>query len=182
MDTEVYSNTGGQASKATPMGAVAKFAAGGKAVVKKDLGMIAMSYGYVYVAKVALSNPNQVVKAMIEAEKHDGPSLILAYSHCVAHGINMANGVREQDKAVKSGHWPLYRYSPAEAEAGNNPLTLDSKAPSMPLEEFALGENRYRILAKSNPEASKKFIEMADADNKTKFENLEFLASKGKDA
>jgi pyruvate-ferredoxin/flavodoxin oxidoreductase len=182
MDTEVYSNTGGQSSKATPMGAVAKFAAGGKAVVKKDLGLIAMSYGYVYVAKVALSNPNQVVKAMMEAEKHDGPSLILAYSHCVAHGINMTKGIKEQDKAVKTGHWPLYRYNPASAVEGNNPLTLDSKAPTMPLADYALGENRYRILAKSNPEASKKLLDMAQADINTRFENLEFLASKGKDA
>ncbi|MDC3250202.1 thiamine pyrophosphate-dependent enzyme, partial [bacterium] len=178
MDTEVYSNTGGQSSKATPMGATAKFAANGKAMVKKDLGMVAMSYGYVYVAKVALSNPNQVLKAMIEAEKHPGPSIIMAYSHCVAHGIDMAQGIKEQAKAVKTGHWPLYRFNPAEAEKGNNPLKLDSKAPSMPLEEYALGENRYKILAKSNPEMSKRLLDMAQTNINTKFENLSYLAAR----
>ena len=180
MDTEVYSNTGGQSSKATPMGATAKFAANGKAMVKKDLGMVAMSYGYVYVAKVALSNPNQVLKAMIEAEKHPGPSLIMAYSHCVAHGIDMAQGIKEQAKAVKTGHWPLYRYNPAEAENGKNPLKLDSKAPSMPLEEYALGENRYKILAKTNPEMSKRLLDMAQTNINTKFENLSYLAAQEK--
>ena len=154
LDTEVYSNTGGQASKSTPMGAVAQFAAGGKPQAKKDLAMIAMAYGNVYVAKVSLSNPAQVVKAFIEAEAYDGPSLILAYSHCIAHGIDMATAVETQKRAVASGHWPLVRYNPDLAEQGKNPLQLDSKAPSISLEEYAYGENRYRVLKKSNPEAA----------------------------
>ena len=154
LDTEVYSNTGGQASKATPMGAVAQFAAGGKPQAKKDLAMIAMAYGNVYVAKVALSNPAQVVKAFMEAEAYDGPSLILAYSHCIAHGIDMTNAIEGQKRAVACGHWPLVRYNPALAEQGKNPLQLDSKEPSITLEEYAYGENRYRVLKKSNPEAA----------------------------
>ncbi|MBU5611989.1 pyruvate:ferredoxin (flavodoxin) oxidoreductase [Geomonas azotofigens] len=154
LDTEVYSNTGGQASKSTPMGAVAQFAAGGKPQAKKDLAMIAMAYGNVYVAKVSLSNPAQVVKAFMEAEAYDGPSLILAYSHCIAHGIDMATAVDTQKRAVASGHWPLVRYNPELAEQGKNPLILDSKEPSISLEEYAYGENRYRVLKKNNPEAA----------------------------
>ncbi|WP_224984168.1 pyruvate:ferredoxin (flavodoxin) oxidoreductase [Geomonas agri] len=154
LDTEVYSNTGGQASKSTPMGAVAQFAAGGKPQAKKDLAMIAMAYGNVYVAKVSLSNPAQVVKAFMEAEAFDGPSLILAYSHCIAHGIDMATAVETQKRAVASGHWPLVRYNPELAEQGKNPLILDSKDPSISLEEYAYGENRYRVLKKNNPEAA----------------------------
>ncbi|GFO62466.1 pyruvate:ferredoxin (flavodoxin) oxidoreductase [Geomonas paludis] len=154
LDTEVYSNTGGQASKSTPMGAVAQFAAGGKPQAKKDLAMIAMAYGNVYVAKVSLSNPAQVVKAFMEAEAYDGPSLILAYSHCIAHGIDMATAVETQKRAVASGHWPLVRYNPDLAEQGKNPLQLDSKDPSISLEEYAYGENRYRVLKKNNPEAA----------------------------
>ncbi|GFO58959.1 pyruvate-flavodoxin oxidoreductase [Geomonas silvestris] len=154
LDTEVYSNTGGQASKATPMGAVAQFAAGGKPQAKKDLAMIAMAYGNVYVARVALSNPGQVVKAFLEAEAYDGPSLIIAYSHCIAHGIDMASAVEEDRRAVASGHWPLLRYNPELAEAGKNPLLLDSKEPTITLEEYAYGENRYRVLKKNNPEAA----------------------------
>jgi len=154
LDTEVYSNTGGQASKSTPMGAVAQFAAGGKPQAKKDLAMIAMAYGNVYVAKVSLSNPAQVVKAFMEAEAYDGPSLILAYSHCIAHGIDMTTAVEGQKRAVACGHWPLVRYNPALAEQGKNPLQLDSKEPSISLEEYAYGENRYRVLKKNNPEAA----------------------------
>ncbi|MBJ6798949.1 pyruvate:ferredoxin (flavodoxin) oxidoreductase [Geomonas propionica] len=154
LDTEVYSNTGGQASKSTPMGAVAQFAAGGKPQAKKDLAMIAMAYGNVYVAKVSLSNPAQVVKAFMEAEAYDGPSLILAYSHCIAHGIDMSTAVETQKRAVASGHWPLVRYNPELAEQGKNPLVLDSKDPSISLEEYAYGENRYRVLKKNNPEAA----------------------------
>ena len=154
LDTEVYSNTGGQASKSTPMGAVAQFAAGGKPQAKKDLAMIAMAYGNVYVAKVALSNPAQVVKAFMEAEAFDGPSLILAYSHCIAHGIDMATAIEGQKRAVACGHWPLVRYNPALAEQGKNPLQLDSKEPTISLEEYAYGENRYRVLKKNNPEAA----------------------------
>jgi len=154
LDTEVYSNTGGQASKSTPMGAVAQFAAGGKPQAKKDMAMIAMAYGNVYVAKVALSNPAQVVKAFMEAEAYDGPSLILAYSHCIAHGIDMTTAVDGQRRAVACGHWPLVRYNPALVEQGKNPLQLDSKEPTITLEEYAYGENRYRVLKKSNPEAA----------------------------
>jgi pyruvate-ferredoxin/flavodoxin oxidoreductase len=154
LDTEVYSNTGGQASKSTPMGAVAQFAAGGKPQAKKDLAMIAMAYGNVYVAKVSLSNPAQAVKAFMEAEAYDGPSLILAYSHCIAHGIDMTTAVEGQKRAVACGHWPLVRYNPALAEQGKNPFQLDSKDPSISLEEYAYGENRYRVLKKNNPEAA----------------------------
>ena len=177
MDTEVYSNTGGQASKATPMGAVAKFAASGKPVVKKDMGMIAMSYGYIYVAKIALgANPNQVVKAIKEAEAYNGPSLILCYSHCIAQGINMTTGLENQKRAVDSGHWPLYRYNPELKEQGKNPLILDSKETKISLSEYALEENRYRILKKSNPELSAKLLEHAQKDVTAKFEMLKHLA------
>ncbi|MDD3295265.1 MAG: pyruvate:ferredoxin (flavodoxin) oxidoreductase, partial [Geobacteraceae bacterium] len=162
LDTEVYSNTGGQASKATPLSAVAQFAAGGKVMPKKDLGMIAMTYGTCYVASVSLSNPGQAVKAFIEAEQFDGPSLIIAYSHCIAHGINMTRGIDEQKRAVECGHWPLYRYNPALASKGRNPLQLDSKAPSISFEDYALGENRYRVLKKNNPEGADKLINQAN--------------------
>lgn len=177
LDTEVYSNTGGQASKSTPMGAVAKFAASGKPVGKKDMGLIAMSYGYVYVAKVALgANPNQVVKAIAEAEAYDGPSLILCYAHCIAHGINMTTGLGEQKKAVECGHWPLYRYNPGLVAQAKNPLTMDSKTPSIPLKEYVLGENRYRILNKSKPELSGKMIAEAQAALDAKFALMTKLA------
>lgn len=120
-------------------------------MAKKDLGMMAMAYGNVYVANVSLANPGQVVKAFIEAEAYDGPSIIIAYSHCIAHGINMTKGVDENKKAVASGYWPLYRYNPALAAEGKNPLQMDSKAPSCSFEEYAYGENRYRVLQKANP-------------------------------
>jgi pyruvate-ferredoxin/flavodoxin oxidoreductase len=162
LDTEVYSNTGGQASKATPLGAVAQFAAGGKIMPKKDLGLIAMTYGTVYVASVSLSNPAQAVKAFIEAEAFDGPSLILAYSHCIAHGINMTRGIDEQKKAVECGHWPLYRYNPDLAAQGKNPLQLDSKAPSISFEDYAYGENRYRVLKKNSPKTAASLIKQAN--------------------
>ena len=162
LDTEVYSNTGGQASKATPMGAVAKFAAGGKPVFKKDLGLMAMTYGYVYVAQVAIgADPMQTMKAFVEAESYDGPSLIIAYSHCIAHGINMMKGLGEQKKAVDSGHWLLYRFNPMLKEKGENPLTLDSKAPTLKLEEYIYSENRYRILEKARPDVAKYFLDKA---------------------
>jgi len=177
MDTEVYSNTGGQASKATPKGAVAKFAAGGKPVGKKDLGAIGRSYGYVYVARVSLANPGQIVKAMLEAEAYDGPSLIIAYSHCVAHGISMNNGVSEAKKAIDTGHLVLYRYNPEKTLEGKNPLTIDSKEPSAPLSEFTAGENRFRILQKANPEAYEKLIASADAENKARIATLHHLAA-----
>ncbi len=147
LDTEVYSNTGGQMSKATPRGSIAKFAAAGKSLPKKDLGLMMMSYGNVYVAQVSLgASQNQTVKAIAEAEKFDGPSLILAYSHCIAHGIDMAKGLEEEAKAVKSGHWLMYRYNPDLIDEGKNPLQLDCKAPTIPFEEYAGAENRYRSL------------------------------------
>jgi pyruvate-ferredoxin/flavodoxin oxidoreductase len=179
LDTEVYSNTGGQSSKSTPMGAVAKFAAGGKPVGKKDMGLMAMSYGYIYVAKIAIgANQNQAIKALIEAEAYDGPSLILCYAHCISHGINMTNGYGEQKKAVESGHWPLYRYNPALEIAGQNPLQLDSKDPSMPLADYVYGENRYQILKRAKPEVSQKLIDTAQKSVTAKFKMLKLLASR----
>ncbi len=177
LDTEVYSNTGGQASKSTPTGAVAQFAAGGKAMAKKDLGMMAMAYGNVYVANVALSNPAQVVKAFIEAEAYDGPSLIIAYSHCIAHGINMTTAVDEQKRAVSSGYWPLYRYNPALAAENKNPLQLDSKSPTTTFEEYAYGENRYKVLQKSNPEGAAALMKKATAWTANRFEYYQKLAA-----
>jgi pyruvate-ferredoxin/flavodoxin oxidoreductase len=177
LDTEVYSNTGGQASKATPTGAVAQFAAGGKAMAKKDLGMMAMAYGNVYVANVALSNPGQVVKAFIEAEAFDGPSIIIAYSHCIAHGINMTKGVDENRKAVSCGYWPLYRYNPALVAEGKNPLQLDSKSPTTSFEEYAYGENRYKVLQKANPEGAAILMKKATAWTASRFEYYEKLAA-----
>ncbi|MCK9224328.1 MAG: pyruvate:ferredoxin (flavodoxin) oxidoreductase [Candidatus Muirbacterium halophilum] len=155
MDTEVYSNTGGQSSKATPIGANAKFAFNGKAVEKKDLGMIAMTYGHIYVAHVSLANPQQVIKAFIEAEKHNGPSLVIAYAHCIAHGINMTEGIQEQKNAVNSGHWMLYRFDPALAAEGKNPLQIDSKEPSITLDEFMNRQTRFKIVQKMYPERAK---------------------------
>ena len=178
LDTEVYSNTGGQASKSTPMGAVAKFAASGKPTKKKDMGMIAMSYGYIYVARVALgANQNQAIKAFAEADAYDGPAIILAYSHCISHGINMINGYDEQKKAVESGHWPLYRYNPALVGEGKNPLELDSVEAKISLSDYVYGENRYKILQKSNPEASKQLIETAQKDTTAKLELLKHMAA-----
>jgi pyruvate-ferredoxin/flavodoxin oxidoreductase len=177
LDTEVYSNTGGQASKSTPMGAVGLFAAGGKQVSKKDLGMIAMSYGSVYVATVALSNPAQCVKAMLEAEAFDGPSLIIAYSHCIAHGINMTEGVDAQRKAVQSGYWPLYRYNPALAAECKNPLQLDSKAATIEFSEYTNNENRYRMLKKANPEQAEALMKKAGEWSKAHFAYYQKLAA-----
>ena len=163
LDTEVYSNTGGQASKATPMGAVAKFAAGGKPTPKKDLGLMAARYGNVYVAQVAMgANDLQTLKAIIEAEAHDGPSLIIAYSHCIAHGIDMAKGMSQQRLAVESGYWPLYRYNPLLASEGKNPFQLDSKEPTIPLKDYIYTEGRYRILQQSDPAAAKHLLGLAE--------------------
>ncbi len=169
MDTEVYSNTGGQASKATPRGAVAKFAEAGKSLPKKDLGMIAMTYGNIYVAKVAMgANDGQVVKAMIEAESYDGPSLIIAYAHCIAHGIPMGPGAGkgqlEQKKAVECGHWQLLRYDPRLLAEGKNPLQLDSKPTGLAYKDWAMGETRFSVLAKKNPEAAEKLMALGQAD------------------
>jgi len=162
MDTEVYSNTGGQASKATPMGAVAKFAASGKPIGKKDLALMAMSYGYVYVAKVAIgANPMQTLKTFIEAEAYDGPSIIIAYSHCIAHGYDLIKGCDEQKNAVDAGYWPLFRYNPDLCEEGKNPLTLESKDPSIKLEDYIYNENRFNVLKKANPERAKMLLDIS---------------------
>ncbi len=165
LDTEVYSNTGGQASKATPRGAIAKFAAAGKRTAKKDLGLIASSYGGVYVAQIALGADNaQTVKAFAEAEAHDGPSLIIAYSTCIAHGIEMATAMSHQKEAVDSGYWPLFRFDPAREAGGEHPFLLDSRAPSIPLQEFAAKEGRYSLLARSKPELAGRLMALAQAD------------------
>jgi len=177
LDTEVYSNTGGQASKSTPLGAVAQFAAGGKPMPKKDLGMMAMAYGTVYVARVALSNPAQCIKAFLEAEAYDGPSLIIAYSHCIAHGIDMTSGVDAQKKAVASGYWTLFRYNPDLACSGKNPLQLDSKKPTITFDDYALSENRYRMLKKNNPKDSAALMQQASDWSARRFDLYEKMAS-----
>lgn len=165
LDTEVYSNTGGQMSKSTPRAATAQFAAGGKKMPKKDIGMIFSTYGNVYVAKISMgANPAQVAKAIAEAEAYDGPSLIIAYAHCINHGINMTQGLHQQKKAVECGHWPLYRFNPELEEAGKNPLTIDSKEPTMTFEEYAMGENRYRMLKMMNPEHAEELMAQSQKD------------------
>jgi len=165
LDTEVYSNTGGQMSKATPRAAVAKFASGGKHTGKKDLAMEAVSYGSVYVARVAMgSSDTHTVKAFQEAEAHDGPSLIIAYSHCIAHGYDMSMGLEQQKNAVLSGYWPLMRYNPALRLEGKNPFQLDSKAPSIPLKQYAYQEARYTMLVRSDPEAARELLSIAQDD------------------
>jgi pyruvate-ferredoxin/flavodoxin oxidoreductase len=174
MDTEVYSNTGGQMSKSTPRGAVAKFAAGGKPAGKKDLGLIAMSYGNIYVASVAMgAKDEQTLRAFVEAESYPGPSLIIAYSHCIAHGIavDMGVGARQQKLAVESGQWLLYRYDPRRTELGENPLQLDSTAAKSKVQDYMLSENRFKMLTKSKPDDAKKFFAQAqvDADRRWKF-------------
>lgn len=169
LDTEVYSNTGGQMSKATPIGAVAKFAAAGKASPKKDLGLLAMSYGNIYVAHVAMGASDvHTLRAVLEAEKYNGPSLIIAYSHCIAHGYNLKYGLHQQKLAVDSGHWPLYRYNPELTEQGLNPFQLDSKPPRIPLTDYIYNETRYKMLAKANPERAKQLANFAQEQvNKT---------------
>lgn len=165
LDTEVYSNTGGQASKSTPRAAVAKFAAKGKGLPKKDLGMIAMAYGYVYVARVAMgSNDQHTLKAFLEAEAYEGPSLIIAYSHCIAHGIDMRKGLDQQKAAVSSGFWPLYRYNPALVDEGKNPLTIDSREPSIPLEDYVYNETRYRMLVQADENRAEMLLNSAKED------------------
>jgi pyruvate-ferredoxin/flavodoxin oxidoreductase len=178
LDTEVYSNTGGQMSKSTPRGAVAKFAAGGKALGKKDLTMMAMQYGNVYVGRIAMGfNDAHTVKTLIEAEAHPGPSIIVAYSHCIAHGYNMLHGFSQQKAAVQSGHFPLFRYNPALAEEGKNPFQLDSKAPSISFDKYAYNETRYTMLVRSNPEAAKNLLELAQQDAQNRFKLYEHMAS-----
>jgi len=164
LDTQVYSNTGGQASKATPRGAVAKFAAGGKSTPRKDIGLIASAYGNVYVAQVALgANDAQTLKAFLEADAWPGPSLVIAYSTCIAHGIDMARSMSHQRDAVRSGFWPLWRYHPA-ADPHQHPFQLDSRAPSLPVREFAALEARFAMLMRSEPEAAERLLALAQAD------------------
>jgi len=165
LDTEVYSNTGGQMSKSTPRGAVAKFAAGGKPGAKKDLAMMAMNYGTAYVAKIAMGgNDSHTIKAFIEAESYDGPSIIIAYSHCIAHGYDMVHGLDQQKAAVQSGYWPLFRYDPRLAAEGRNPFQLDSRPPSIKLKDYVYNETRYTMLAKSHPDEAHHLLELAQKD------------------
>ncbi|MFZ0481465.1 MAG: pyruvate:ferredoxin (flavodoxin) oxidoreductase [Terriglobales bacterium] len=179
LDTEVYSNTGGQSSKSTPRGAVAKFAAGGKPGGKKDLGMMAMAYGSVYVASVAMGAKDEhTLKAFLEAEAYDGPSIIIAYAHCIAHGIDMTTGMHDQKAAVDSGEWLLYRYNPDRAAAGENPLLLDSRTPTRKVQDFMQMETRFKMLTKSNPEHAKVLWAEAQHDAEVRFKFYEYLASR----
>ncbi len=178
LDTEVYSNTGGQASKSTPRAAVAKFAAKGKGLPKKDLGMIAMAYGYVYVARVAMgANDQHTLKAFLEAEAYDGPSLIIAYSHCIAHGIDMRKGLDQQKAAVNCGFWPLYRYNPALIDEGKNPLSLDSKDPTISFEDYAYNETRYRMLLQSDESRAELLMKEAKSDSQKRLELYKQMAA-----
>jgi len=179
LDTEVYSNTGGQCSKATPRAAVAKFSAGGKPTLKKDLGLIAMTYGNVYVASVAMGAKDEhTLKALLEAEAYDGPALIIAYSHCVAHGINMTTAMQNQKAAVHSGQWLIYRYNPERARRGENPLQLDSQAPRMKVQEYLSLENRFKMLTKSKPEQAKEFFDQAQCDAENRWQFYQYLAAR----
>ena len=180
LDTEVYSNTGGQASKSTPRAAVAKFAARGKGTRKKDLGLLAMSYGDVYVAHVAMgANDQQTLRAFLEAEAYDGPSLILAYSTCIAQGFEMSKGLEQEKLAVQTGHWPLYRYNPVLQDEGKNPFSLDSKEPTVPLEEYAYNETRYRMLLQSNEERAKALMQQAQQDVRDRWQQYSQMSALG---
>jgi pyruvate-ferredoxin/flavodoxin oxidoreductase len=177
LDTEVYSNTGGQASKATPRAAVAKFAANGKGLAKKDLGMIAMTYGNIYVARVAMGYSDvQTLRALLEADAYDGPSLVIAYSHCIAHGISMEQGLEQQRLAVQSGAWSLYRYNPGLAKEGKSPLVIDSKAPSIAVEDYAYNETRYRMLVNSDEGRAERLMSEANDDARLRWARLQRLA------
>jgi len=170
LDTEVYSNTGGQSSKATPRAAVAKFAMSGKNMPKKDLGLIAMSYGYVYVARIAMgANDQQTLRALIDAESYDGPSLVIAYSHCIAHGYDMAKGLEQQKLAVQSGAWPMYRYDPRLVEEGKNPLLIESKEPSIPISQYAYNETRYKMLTQMDETRAEELMKAAQQDAKSRW-------------
>ncbi len=178
LDTEVYSNTGGQMSKSTPLGAVAKFAAGGKRIPKKDIAMMAMNYGRAYVAHIAMGGSDtQTMKAFAEAEAHDGPSLIIAYSHCIAHGYDMVHGIEQQKNAVQSGHWPLFRYNPGLAKEGKNPFQLDSRAPSIPLEKYIYNETRYTMLVNSDPDEAKKLLHEAQDNVNERWKLYQHMAA-----
>jgi pyruvate-ferredoxin/flavodoxin oxidoreductase len=178
LDTEVYSNTGGQASKATPLGAIAKFAAAGKRVPRKDLALQAIAYGNVYVAQVAMgANPQQTLQAFREAEAYEGPSLILAYSHCIAHGFDLRYGMKQQDLAVGSGYWPLFRYVPAMRKVGESPFRLDSPRPTILLKDYAYNELRYYALALTRPAEAAELLRQAQADVEEKYRTYEEFAS-----
>jgi pyruvate-ferredoxin/flavodoxin oxidoreductase len=180
LDTEVYSNTGGQSSKATPVGAVAKFAAAGKTVPKKDLALQAIAYGNVYVARIAMgADPQQTLRAFREAEAYDGPSLIIAYSHCIAHGIDMRKGLDQQYRAVASGHWPLIRYDPVLRAIGHNPFLLDSPRPRIPLSDYLYRELRYRTLTRTNPAEADRLLRLAEEAVRQRWQVYEEMASRG---
>ncbi|HQJ60031.1 MAG TPA: pyruvate:ferredoxin (flavodoxin) oxidoreductase, partial [bacterium] len=177
LDTEVYSNTGGQASKASQFGQIAKFAASGKKMRKKDLGMISMTYGYIYVASVAMgADHNQVLKAMLEAEAYDGPSIIIAYSPCINHGIDMTRSQNEMKLAVETGYWPLYRFNPALREEGKNPFQLDCKEPTKDPQEIINNEVRFKALDKQFPDEAVKLQALLKADLKQRWERLKKLS------
>ena len=180
LDTEVYSNTGGQMSKATPLGAVAKFAAAGKTVPKKDLALQAVAYGNVYVARVAMgADPQQTLRALREAEAYSGPSLVIAYSHCIAHGIDMSKGMDQQYRAVASGYWPLTRYDPELRAAGKNPFLLDSPRPRIPLADYTSRELRYRVLANTDPAEAERLQALAAHEVRQRWATYEEMATRG---
>jgi pyruvate-ferredoxin/flavodoxin oxidoreductase len=177
LDTEVYSNTGGQSSKSTPMGAVAKFAAGGKATGKKDIALMAMQYGHVYVARVAFgAKDGQTLQALREAEAYDGPALVIAYSHCIAHGYNLAHGLDQQKLAVDTGYWPLFRYDPRRVAQGQSALHLDSPPPKADLAKFTAGETRFGMLQAIAPKRAEEFAATAQAALKTRYALYQHLA------
>jgi pyruvate-ferredoxin/flavodoxin oxidoreductase len=177
LDTEAYSNTGGQMSKATPLGAIAKFATAGKRQIKKDLALIAMSYGNVYVGRVALgANDAHTIKVFKEAEAYNGPSIIIAYSPCIAHGLNMVKGLDQQKKAVESGHWILMRYNPNLIKEGKNPLIVDSKEPSIKLEDYIYNENRYRRLKNTEPELAEMLLKEQEEEIKKRWRYYSHMA------
>ena len=180
LDTEVYSNTGGQASKATPIGAIARFATAGKETSKKDLGMIAASYGYVYVAQIALgANMVQAIKAIREAESYNGPSIVIAYSHCINHGIDMMKGMDQQKMAVQSGMWPLYRYDPRLKAQGKNPFQLDSREPDYSkLEQYMYAEVRFKSLVQASPERAKVLFEKQRDLIERRYKEYRYLADR----
>ncbi len=180
LDTEVYSNTGGQMSKATPLGAAAKFATAGKTVPKKDLALQAIAYGNVYVARVAMgADPQQTLLAFREAEAYDGPSLVIAYSHCIAHGIEMRDGLDQQYRAVASGHWPLIRYDPVLRATGGNPFLLDSPRPRITLADYVYRELRYRSLANTDPAEAERLLGLAQQAVDQRWEVYEEMATRG---
>jgi pyruvate-ferredoxin/flavodoxin oxidoreductase len=178
LDTEVYSNTGGQSSKSTPRAAVAKFASAGKAIGKKDIGMIAMAYGHVYVAQIAIgAHPLQAIKALHEAESYPGPSLILAYSQCIAHGVDLSVGMSHQKEAVHSGYWPLYRYDPRVAHDGGKPFHLDCRKPTLSFQEFAAKEARFSMLTRSDPARAAQLMALAQQDIDDRWHYYEQIAN-----